>query len=120
MEVVQRVASGHGADAYVNAYGAQVHYSTAFTMLVIGGVIGIISVLRHVPVLPLAIAAVTLGGMVSLYQTLFSLWMTAHPLYHSPAWQHRFYLRLTTTVIIGIVWLASIITWLQRRRLLRR
>ena len=34
-----------------------------------------------------------LGGIVSVYYLLFSIWMTAHPLYDSQAWQIRVYER---------------------------
>jgi hypothetical protein len=55
-------------------------------------------------------------GAVSAYQTLFSLWMCAHPVYQSVEWQHRFYLRLITTIIIGVLWLACVIWLVLKKR----
>jgi hypothetical protein len=63
----------------------------------------------------ITISVLTIAGFVSLYQTAFCLWMTAHPLYRSPEWQARFYLRFGTTVVIGLAWVCSIL-WLRRRR----
>jgi hypothetical protein len=62
-----------------------------------------------------AIFGLPIVGLISLYQTAFSLWMCAHPVYQSLEWQHRFYLRLATTVVIVLAWLASLI-WLIRQR----
>jgi hypothetical protein len=63
----------------------------------------------------LAVCILPLAGLVSLYQTLFTLWMCAHPVYQSQEWQTRFYIRLSTTVVIVALWLFADI-WLLRRR----
>ena len=55
----------------------------------------------------------TLAGIVSVYYLLFSIWMTAHPLYDSEIWHIRVYERFGITVLDGLIWLASII-WLWR------
>jgi uncharacterized membrane protein len=55
----------------------------------------------------------TLGGMLSVYQLLFSIWMTANPRYDSDAWHTRFYERLAITVLDGLIWVGSIV-WLVR------
>jgi hypothetical protein len=55
----------------------------------------------------------TLGGPVSIYYLLFSIWMTAHPLYDSQAWRIRVYERFGITALDGLIWLVSII-WLWR------
>ena len=55
----------------------------------------------------------TLGGMLSVYQLLFSIWMTANPRYDSDAWHTRFYERLAITVLDGLIWVGSIL-WLLR------
>ena len=55
----------------------------------------------------------TLGGMASLYSLMFAIWMTAHPLYDSPAWHIRFYERLAITILDGVIWVGSIV-WLAR------
>jgi hypothetical protein len=59
------------------------------------------------------LALSTLGGMISVYWLLFALWMTAHPLYDSPAWRIRVYERFAITVLDAVIWVASII-WLFR------
>ena len=38
---------------------------------------------------------------ISVYQTLFCLWMLAHPVYASPEWAKRLEIRLMTTLVIG-------------------
>ena len=43
------------------------------------------------------ISFLTLGGLLSLYQTLFDLWMTAYPYADAGVWAGRLYLRLATT-----------------------
>jgi hypothetical protein len=63
-----------------------------------------------------AVCLLPLVGLVSLYQTLFCLWMCAHPAYQSPEWKTRFYIRLSTTVVIGILWLLAGLWLLKRRR----
>jgi hypothetical protein len=55
----------------------------------------------------------TLGGMLSVYQLLFSIWMTANPRYDSDAWHTRYYERLAITVLVGLIWVGSIV-WLVR------
>jgi hypothetical protein len=62
-----------------------------------------------------ALFVLPLLGLVSLYQTAYSLWMCAHPVHQSLEWEHRFYLRFATTVVIGLAWLVSLI-WLIRQR----
>lgn len=57
----------------------------------------------------------TASGAFSLYQTLFCLWMTSHPLYHSTQWTSRFFIRLGTTVVISVLWFVLAI-WLFKHR----
>jgi hypothetical protein len=64
----------------------------------------------------IAIGILSVGALVSLYQTLFSWWMCAHPVYRSVEWQNRFYLRVVTTAVIGAVWLLSVISMMRKRR----
>jgi hypothetical protein len=75
----------------------------------------VISEVKRTTLALVAAFGLPLFGLVSLYQALFSLWMCAHPLYQSPEWQHRFYLRFATTVVVGVAWLATVI-WLIRQR----
>lgn len=53
----------------------------------------------------------TVFGIYSFYWLAFSIWMTAHPLYDSPAWEHRVYIRFAVTVVDALIWLGSVI-WL--------
>jgi hypothetical protein len=62
------------------------------------------------------LVALTLGGLFSLYQVLFDLWMLAYPFADPNVWRTRFYFRLATTIIIGASWIALAV-WLYRRRL---
>jgi hypothetical protein len=59
------------------------------------------------------LALSTLGGIVSVYDLLFSIWMTAHPLYDSQAWHIRVYERFGITALDGLIWVGSIL-WLWR------
>jgi uncharacterized membrane protein len=59
------------------------------------------------------LALSTIGGMIAVYFLLFSIWMTAHPLYDSAAWHTRFYERLAVTALDGLIWICSIV-WLVR------
>jgi len=57
----------------------------------------------------------TIGGLVSLYQVLFDAWMTAYPFANTSEWRTRFYIRLATTIVIGLFW-GTLATWLYRQR----
>jgi len=57
----------------------------------------------------------TIGGLVSLYQVLFDAWMTAYPFANANEWRTRFYIRLATTIVIGLFW-GTLATWLYRQR----
>lgn len=61
------------------------------------------------------LALLTACGLISAYQTLFDLWMTAYPYVNASAWAARFYVRLATTLLIGIAW-GAVATWLFRAR----
>jgi hypothetical protein len=65
------------------------------------------------------LALSTLGGIVSVYYLLFSIWMTAHPLYDSQAWHIRVYERFGITALDGLVWVGSIL-WLWRMATIRQ
>ena len=65
------------------------------------------------------LALSTLGGIVSVYYLLFSIWMTAHPLYDSQAWHIRVYERFGITALDGLVWVGSIL-WLWRMAKIRQ
>jgi hypothetical protein len=71
--------------------------------------------LRRKSAASVALVVLTIGGAVSLYQTLFCLWMCAHPLYQSAAWIARFYYRLATTTVVAALWM-FVAVWLLRHR----
>jgi hypothetical protein len=56
----------------------------------------------------------TVAAMVSVYQVLFSLWMTAYPYADINSWRPHFYLRLAQTALIGMLWTALVV-WMFRR-----
>ncbi len=49
----------------------------------------------------IAWVALAFGGLVSLYQALFDLWMTAYPFASVNEWRTRLYIRLATTIGIA-------------------
>lgn len=55
----------------------------------------------------------TLAGIVSAYQVLFSLWMTAYPLANIHSWRAHFYFRLVQTLLIAFAWIVLAV-WLIR------
>ena len=57
----------------------------------------------------------TLGGLVSLYQVSFDVWMTAYPFANANEWRMRLYIRLATTVVIALFW-SVLAVWLYRQR----
>jgi hypothetical protein len=57
----------------------------------------------------------TLAGAISLYQVAFDIRMTAYPYADVNEWRHRLYIRIATTILIGICWSATAI-WLYRNR----
>lgn len=61
------------------------------------------------------ICLLTLGGLLSAYQTLFDLWMTAYPYAAPGPWATRLYVRLGTTIVIAVLWTLLFI-WLFKRK----
>jgi hypothetical protein len=59
------------------------------------------------------LAASTLAGILSAYYLLFSIWMTAHPLYDSAAWRLRVYERFGITTLDALLWIGSLV-WLRK------
>ena len=59
-----------------------------------------------------ALGFLTLGELVSLYQLMFDIWMTAYPFADTGEWRRRFYIRLTTTIVIGLLW-STLAVWLS-------
>ena len=62
-----------------------------------------------------ALALLTFGGLISLYQVLFDAWMTAYPFADPDEWRTRFYIRLATIIVIGLLWIVLAV-WLYRQR----
>lgn len=60
-------------------------------------------VMRLRTILLIGTALNTLLGPVFLYKLAFSFWMTAHPVYQSDWWKHRFYVNLAMTLVIAMI-----------------
>ena len=63
----------------------------------------------------LALFLLTMGGLFTLFQVLFDAWMTAYPFANTGEWRIRFFIRLATIVVIGVIW-SAIVVWLVRHR----
>lgn len=61
-----------------------------------------------------ALALLTLAELVSLYQVLFDVWMTAYPLADANEWRRRLYFRLATAIVIALFWSVPAV-WLYRQ-----
>lgn len=61
----------------------------------------------------------SLCGLISIYQALFDLWMTAYPFANISVWRTRLYLRSGTVVIVGLLWIAVFI-WLVRHKIVNK
>jgi hypothetical protein len=57
----------------------------------------------------------TIAGLISLYQVAFDVWMTAYPYANADIWRQRLWVRLVTTVVIGVLWVV-LLTWFIRIR----
>jgi hypothetical protein len=57
----------------------------------------------------------TMGGLFTLYQVCFDVWMTAYPFANTSEWRARLYMRLATIIVIGFFW-SGIVAWLFRHR----
>lgn len=62
-----------------------------------------------------ALFILTMGGLFTLYQVLFDVWMTAYPFANTTEWRTRLYIRLATLIVIGLIW-STIVAWLFRHR----
>ena len=62
-----------------------------------------------------ALVSLTIAGLISLYQVLFDVWMTAYPFANANEWRVRLYLRLATTIVISLFW-SVLAGWLYRPR----
>lgn len=62
-----------------------------------------------------ALFVLTMGGLFTLYQVLFDVWMTAYPFANPSEWRTRLYIRIATIILIGAIW-TTIVTWLFRQR----
>jgi hypothetical protein len=57
----------------------------------------------------------TMGGLFTLYQVCFDVWMTAYPFANTDEWRMRLYVRLATMIVIGFLWI-GLAAWLFRHR----
>jgi len=63
----------------------------------------------------IGLIVLTLAGIVSVYQVLFSLWMTAYPMADINSWRPHLYLRLAQTLLIGLFWV-GLAVWMIRMK----
>jgi hypothetical protein len=52
----------------------------------------------------IALFILTMGGLFTLYQVIFDIWMTAYPFANTNEWRTRLYIRLATIILIGLIW----------------
>jgi len=62
-----------------------------------------------------ALFILTMGGLFTLFQVCFDVWMTAYPFANTNEWRTRLYVRLATIIVIGFLW-SGIVAWLFRHR----
>jgi hypothetical protein len=62
-----------------------------------------------------ALFILTMGGLFTLYQVCFDVWMTAYPLADTSEWRARLCLRLVRIIVIAFFW-SGIVAWLFRHR----
>lgn len=62
-----------------------------------------------------ALFILTMGGLFTLFQVCFDVWMTAYPFANTSEWRTRLYVRLATIIVIGFFW-SGIVVWLFRHR----
>jgi hypothetical protein len=55
----------------------------------------------------------TMGGVYTLFQVCFDVWMTAYPFANASEWRMRLYIRLATIILIAFLW-SGIVAWLFR------
>lgn len=63
----------------------------------------------------ITLMALTIGGVISVYQMLLDVWMTAYAFANAHEWRVRFYIRLATIIVIGLLWIVLAV-WLYRQR----
>ena len=61
----------------------------------------------------IALVILTMGGLMSAFQTMFTAWMPSYPNTNAAEWQVRFYVELAITLVLGIGWLIDAV-WLVR------
>lgn len=63
----------------------------------------------------LGLLLLPLGGLVTLYQVAYCIWMCSHPVYVSPEWKIRLVVRLTTLLVMFVLWLLCWRAWRSGR-----
>jgi hypothetical protein len=64
----------------------------------------------------IALALLTLAGLLSCYQVAFSVWMTAYPKADINFWRPHLYFRLMQGAAVAVLWIL-VAVWLLRRAL---
>jgi hypothetical protein len=68
---------------------------------------------KHTLLAGFALVILTMGGLMSAFQTMLTGWMTFDPNTNAAEWQVRYYVELAITLVLGICWLIDAI-WLVR------
>ncbi len=68
---------------------------------------------KHTLLAGFALVVLTMGGLMSAFQTMLTAWMPSYPSTNAAEWQVRFYIELAITLVLGIGWLIDAI-WLVR------
>jgi hypothetical protein len=63
----------------------------------------------------MALFVLTMAGLLTLYQVLFDVWMTAYPFANTNEWRTRLYVRVATFILIGVFW-SALVAWMVRQR----
>jgi hypothetical protein len=63
----------------------------------------------------MALFVLTMGGLFTLYQICFDVWMTAYPFANTVEWRTRLVIRIATFITIGCIW-SALVAWLLRHR----
>jgi hypothetical protein len=63
-----------------------------------------------------ALVLLSVLGLLSVYQLLFDLWMTAYPYADERIWQGRLVIRVATTLVIATVWTALLVWFIKNLR----
>ena len=68
---------------------------------------------KHTLLAGFTLIILTMGGLLSAFQTMLTAWMRSYPNTSAAEWQVRFYVELAITLVLGICWIIDAV-WLVR------